>query len=810
MRFVIGWFVCSFMVLRSIAAAESETITFDASGEGSAVVAHPTAAKQNILAIDVGGLKGAHKLKSNAPKLAAGKYRVTLYAMPYSTGGDDFSRLRATWTVGDSRNPVKQQVAWTQFDSTPNRFTPFEIELTLPTSTTPTFELSWLQLSAGPGEKVKPIRKLELPTAPKSDAIVKKSKPRASDDLLAELSVKGPVTPFASVTYPALLIERVVIEPLSRTQFVEHVRPQFLHVYPGEKNPVDVTIRNVESRPVEALARLEIRVGLGELLHTLEQPLKLPAGGVVSHRFEWPAATREFGYETNVTVLVDGKAVHSASDYFSASTPIWKTALQAGGFLDWYGREPFFADHVANNRAKYLNVEEAFSWQPSSWTDLTPETDHWWTGQGDVHNSLAGLKQWIGLSHKEGIKMITYLWPTASGPEAIEWGREAPELLTHGGVGLATEFFDVEDLRLKSITEADKRLWELRSGIWNYLGVNRGMLRCIDKGVVETVESARRFGWDGARFDSPPGWSAMGAEDMHSEFARLKVEPLLKQLVPEYYEQKTGVWDQTAVSVTNVRYTKHQMRQDNPHFALSYNFGAVKVGPDVDTKFYDNCCVDGGQIMDEEIRQFLRVPWTAYYTRIRDQVDIARRRGGYNCVVALSTTLAATRCYSAICTLAGGSHPYLDFGWGTTMPGNYTQFMTRYGEFCWSLDLEPVQADESQFNIDSEDQVWWGKNVRRRTTPSGDQQWVLQLISTPPTETVTADQSGKMQPWRTGLKASRVSDREPVVWALSAEPSTRAAQLTPRRDGNRYVVELPEHRIWTVLVWTEPSASKGS
>lgn len=795
---------------RLAVATELEPVRFEASGEGTAVVAHPTDSKLKVLAIDVSGVKGTHKLKSNALKLAPGKYRVTLHAMPYTSGGDDFSRLRATWVVGSGASQVKQQYAWTQFDSTPKRFTPLELELTLLSESTPAFELNWQQVAAGPGEKVKPIRKTDVPSVPKNDPLAAKKKPKVGDDedLLGELTASKDVAPFASVTYPALLIERVVVEPISRSQFVESVRPQFLHVYPGEKNPVAVTVRNVASEPVKAVARLEILVGLGEVLHTAEQPLELPANGVVSHKFEWPATSREYGYETRVTLLVNGKPTHAASDYFTASTPVWKTALQANGFLDWYGREQFFPEHVASNRAKYLNVEEAFSWQPSSWTDLTPDTDHWWTGQGDAHNSLAGLKQWIGLSHKEGIKMITYLWPTASGPEAIEWAREAPELITHGRVGLPSEFFDVEDLRLKSITESDKRLWELRSGIWNYLGVNRGMLRCIDKGTVETVESAKKFGWDGARFDSPPSWSAMSGEDMHSEFKRLKVEPLMKQLVPEYFGKTTGEWDQTAVSVTNARYTKHQMRKDNPHFALSYNFGAVQVGPEHDTKFFDNCCADGGQIMDEAIRQFLRAPWSVYYSRIREQVDIARRRGGHNCVVAMSTTLPAARCYSAICTLAGGSHPYSDFGWATTMPGNYTQFMTRYGEFCWSLDLEPVEPAQSGFKIDDEDRVWWGKNIRRRATPNGGQQWVLQLISTPPTETVTADQPGKLQPWRRGLKASRTSSVEPTVWALSAEPTTRAMQLKPKREGNRYIVELPEHRLWTVLVWTEPSSAK--
>ena len=42
-----------------------------------------------------------------------------------------------------------------------------------------------------------------------------------------------------------------------------------------------------------------------------------------------------------------------------------------------------------------------------------------------------------------------------------------------------------------------------------------------------------------------------------------------------------------------------------------------------------------------------------------------------------------------------------------------------------------------------------------------------------------------------------------VVW-----PTTHAVQLKPERQGERYVVTIPEHRVWTVLVWNEPASGK--
>src|SRR5262249_46583294 len=145
-------------------------------------------------------------------------------------------------------------------------------------------------------------------------------------------------------------------------------------------------------------------------LHRASQRVTLPAGSTTSCRFDWAGSRREFGHEAAATLIVGGRNVHAASEYYSVGFPIWKTALQGSGFLDFYGRESQLAEHVLYNRAMYQNVEEAFSWQPSSWTDLTPKTPHWWSGQGDAHNSVASLQQWIGQSHDHGIKMITYLW----------------------------------------------------------------------------------------------------------------------------------------------------------------------------------------------------------------------------------------------------------------------------------------------------------------------------------------------------------------------------------------------------------------
>jgi hypothetical protein len=788
---------------------EPTNLKFVYSGEGTQVVAHAAALDENALAIDVGPKTGHLQLQlkespRGSERLPAGLYRVTFHARLHHKPSDDLSRLVIDLKAGNA-----QEFVWTQFDSGADRFTPLAFEVLHTAPFEPQVAIAWRQVVFSATESAKSIRPLETPDAPVLKTPSKLTKKQASDidDLLGDLENTDKITPLSEVDYPAVLIDRITYEPVSTTQFVSEVHPRFVHIYPGEENPIAAQFVNLKKKPVQAVVELNVLAGLDEIVGRARQEITLPAGETVTVDFPWKAGQREFGYEAQVSLSVDGQKRHTRREFFSVSFPIWKTALQASGFLTWYGREKEFPGHVASNRLNYLNVEEAFSWQPSSWTDLTPENEHWWSGQNDFHNSLSGLKQWIDLSHREGIKMITYLWPSASGPSGMDWARQYPHLATQERVGLATEFADVEDLRLQEITRKDQRLWDLRSGIWNGTGVNRGMLEGIDLGMRETVASAKAFGWDGARFDAPPSWSGIGAETVHAEFKLLGIEALMQKLVPEYYQQRTGNWSGEAISVRNVRYARHLVHEYDPHFALSYNFGInLDANDQADASqlpFFAECCRDGGQIMLESIRGYTKGPWRGYLDLIRSQAEITRKQGGYHTIVAPNGTNAIVRCYAPIFMFVGGSHPYLDFAWSQPSPGRYTQFMTRYGETCWSLDLIPTTAEATGFSIQNDEKLWWNDLLRHRTLADGREQWIVHLVSQPPDEEMLPKKPGEMTPWQRELKISRQSDSVPSVWALSAEPTTQATKLPVERVGNRYTATLPEHRYWTVLVWTE-------
>ncbi len=796
------------LILLSLAPTRAEEVLkFETGRKGLAAVADPAASQKRAVAVNVETDNGKVVLATLKKPLVPGLYRLAARLRLHLPADYDQARLRLTlaWVV-DGKPVAQVPLLWPHFDARMGAFSEFAQAVSFAKPAVPSLELAWSVAPLPAGEKPRLVRPTKGPSI---DDANKKGQGKAKDaelgDLVGELQADLPVA-LASITYPAVIADQLTVAAETTTLAVEKVWPVKVHVFPGEPNPIGVTVRNFQSRPETTTVRLEIRTGLGEASPTMEAQLEVPAGGTAQHRFAWKAGQREFGHEARALVIAAGKPVHEAAEYFTVGAPIWKTAIQGSGFLTWFGREFQFPDHVESNRRAYVNVEEAFSWQPSSWTDLNPTGEDWWTGQGNAHNSRAGLQQWMDLSHGHGIKLITYSWPSASGPAGIEWGRRHPDLVTHVQTGLASEFHDVEDLRLYDLLHTNLAYKSFQYGVWHSFGINRGYLKTIDMGAEEIIKSARTFGWDGVRFDSPPGWSAMGAADVHEEFQRMKVADKMAALVPEFYGVKTGNWDELAISTRNVRWLRQRFQTEiGKPFAISYNYGV-----DVDAsgakgrppEFFRECCRDGGQVMHEAIRQ--SGSWEAYRKTALQQADIARRSGGFHTVFSPDRGADWGRNFAAIFTFASGSHSYGSYGWGPRMTGAYSQFMTRYGEYCWDLALAPVTAEAAGVAVQGEARLLWQDYVRQRALPEGATQTVVHLISPPPVDGVNpTGQSGSFLPWQKDVVVKKTSTAKPVVWLLSAEPRTRAEQLTVRAEGNGFAVTVPEHRLWSVLVWTE-------
>ena len=786
----------SFVV--GLTAVSAQVVELGLAGKSTARVTDPAASQNEAVAVR---LTAPAQWSLGKPPLAPGVYRFSLRLRAHLPKDYDISRLQLKFFLRDGDNSILElPVNWTLLDGRPGVYTTIVRELSITQPIQPVLAFESEIKALRPGQKKRPVQPHKKPSVLDDDR-----EPAVTDELTASLADETP-RPVAEFKEPAVLLDTAEIKLINDKLVVDRVWPEKVHVYPGgEPNPITVTVRNFRPQPVAATVRLTLRSGLDEVSAPQEAPVTVPGNSTATCRFDWKSGAREYGYGACAELLVAGQPVHAATEYFSVSTPVWKTSLQGSGFLTWYGREDEFPAHVAGNRKSYINVEEAFSWQPSSWTDLNPTTEVWHTGQGNAHNSLKGLRLWMSLSHSNGIKLTTYNWPTASGPVGLEWARRYPDLWCYGEVGPGRGSFDLEDLRLYDITHARPELKHYQQGNWYSVFVNLGRQGTIDWGASEIIKSAKNFGWDGVRFDFPPGWSAMSAEEMHAEFAAAGITNVMAQLLPEYYGITTGAWDSVAVSTRNYRYLRHRFFTEvSSNFAVSYNYGLPdkdinNFDPRKNQRIYAEACAQGGQIMDEAIRG--SGSWKGYREEALKQAGVARQCGGFHeCFPAEAATFPA---YSAIFTFAAASHPYTFYGWGPSMPGNYTAFMTRYGEYCWDIAFQPVAADAAGVTIDDKYQLLWQPFLRARRTATGATQTVVQLVSPPVNDEVAPVTGARSTPWATGVTVHKRGTAPPVVWRLSAEPDVQCEKLEPHQEGDGFTVTIPEHRLWTVLVWEE-------
>jgi hypothetical protein len=734
--------------------------------------------------------------------LPPGLYRCTIKARLQLPKDYDVDRLRINFNLESGGTVLASfDLDWGVFDGRAGQFTAFTREFSLTNAVQPVLHLGYHFTSImdlrGKAHPIQPVRR---PTVNDENATPEEDFVNTFNQSLDAETAR----PVAEIDAPVVFLDTLAIEPVSHTLVIEKVWPEKIHVYPGgETNPITVTVRNYQPQPATATVRLTMHTGLNEVGAPQELPVTVPSNGTATCRFDWHSGAREYGQGACAELIVDGKTVHTLTDYFSVSTPVWKTSIQGSGFLSWAGREGNFPSHVESCRRSYVNVEEAFSWQPSSWTDLNPTTELWTTGQNNFHNSLKGLRLWMSLSHSNGIKLTTYSWPTASGPEGFEWARRHPNLFGSGGPLSA----DVDAFRLFHLTSARPELKGLEQGNWYSIWVNLGLLRVIDLGATEIINSAKTFGWDGVRFDYPPSdFSSWPAADMHAQMAEMGVTNLMQQLIPEYIGNTTGTWSAAAVTARNFRYLRHRFFTEvSSNFAVSYNYGL----PDKDIVGFDprtnhltfvEACRQGGQIMDEAIRN--SGSWKGYREAALKQAGITRLSGGYHeCFPAETSSFPA---YSAIFTFAAGSHPYTDYGWsGRPMAGRYAAFMTRYGEYCWDNAFQPIDADAAGVSIDDHDRLLWKPYLRARRTGSGTTQTVVQLISPPLNDEVAPRKVAQSTPWSTGLTVHKRGTALPTVWRLSAEPDVQCEKLAAHPEGDGFTVTVPEHRLWTILVWEE-------
>ena len=485
------------------------------------------------------------------------------------------------------------------------------------------------------------------------------------------------------------------------------------------------------------------------------QALRVAAKSEGTAAFRWsPRDAGLYGHALRARVLHGNRVVAEGENYFAVARCYWDVAL-----LKTF---PYFTadkgpSEIAEVRHNNYNGFEFFFWAPDDFADMTPEAEYWRSGQGRYKNTRTNLKAAIDLGHANGLALITYGKCVGYGPAILEYFRKRPE--NAGGFGEQLSF-------MHGAWELTR--WHTNDAFSPNLRFypNLSDPRVLAHGMNEILESTRMFGWDGVRFDG-------------------------------HFTAKTD-----AETAEIDRRLKTLLRKEFPDYTFGYNYaGTGQSGlktllerQPLETKALLN---GGGLVMNEYIVSAGAGPahplhrWDVFAGLLVQDVDIARRYGGYYCAV----NHEGRSPYRSIFIMAAGAHPY--YG------SEFRPFVHRYNQYFWDRALTRVARPDAL--VQAPDTLRWQSWTYLRPVDRRRQQLIVHLIVPPPSETVNDNDKTLPPPvlnTRITLTPAGLHGDWTIARAVVLDPNTVRAQTLPlvQAGGQARTVTVPSVRGWAVLV----------
>ncbi len=609
-------------------------------------------------------------------------------------------------------------------------------------------------------------------------------------------------------------LDRVALQPVSLTAGVSAVKCQYVHLRPGERQKSTVVVTNYQPRKQTVTLDLAVITKLDQVRKLHSWALELPAQNSRTVEYSWSVDEEEFGRQVMATLRQGEQVLDEVAEYFGVSDNVWLVGNSGshGGY-----NEPDRPEHVnyclpnpaepvvhylhwsalctpelieryfQNAEGTYVNVIEKFSGAPDQFSDMTPETETWRSGQGSYYESKSMLREIIRQAHERGVKVTTYGYGIGGGPPAYEFARQHPELMAY---------------------RADGRLWSSHFntkwfedwpdqgyGVWPRINPNFANPEVLDTAIREVIGSIDMFGWDGIRYDSHPYMVWATLSDLHGN------------LVPP-----RGT-DIDALSAANIRSTKERVHAVHPDFVFGYNWGPLYAHEDRrGVRFpqsYAACLADGGMRLNEQVIMAFQPErpghrWEEYASLYAQDATHTISLGGHYWIMRLLLRNRMDVLHQAALSLAARCHLY-NSNLGPTAFGDLAQFLTRYSYFLWDPALEPVAEPDQLFTVEADRPPIWQPFVYRRQTPEGSQ-IIMHLVNTPVFEEVGANTEELVPPpvaVTIRLRDPALTERLTRISLLSPESPAQPQQL----EATEGALQVSDLRLWKVLVFDYSDSS---
>ncbi len=578
------------------------------------------------------------------------------------------------------------------------------------------------------------------------------------------------------------------------------VWPEKLCVRPGEWAKATVTLGNgtAAEAPVKLVVTLDS--GLHETTVLKEMELVLPANTRREIPVTWQTGKEEEWGRTITAELraADGTSLSRQSEVFTIGWNNYRVG-QCRLVQPWtwdQGAKTFpaitpedrWSIWLPGIRAAYATTTEYFFWAPDDFGNLLPEKDQWFSGQATYLISQEDIRAVIDAAHAQGIAAVTYgkKWFSVSGLQAgrdgVELIREHPEWCEWDVNGHPKWWFD-----------ADKYGWTLdqwRDEIENKgkrsiggAAVNCVPEDCVRYGLDQLIRSAKKYGWDGVRFDDHFTADAVfdGGLAMDGE-------------TTEHGQ------DYEAITVRNNRLTREVTRQVLPHYLVGFNYGGTYTDwgvrqPDA----FVETCKDGQFVMIEHSVWWNSRTWPQVINLLAQENHRVQALGGVPGMVSMSANEHLAHRWETAINYASQGHYYNVRNCPEVV--QYTKFMLRYGEVLYDPRTR-YEENADWVSVTPADQVIYRPFTHRRTLDAAHQQIVVSLLNDPG-EGKVDDLKTAPVPVQEAMASITIPPGWMVARAWRLNPDDPAHPCTPiagaMRNGT-LVLTVPSVEVWNVLV----------
>lgn len=581
-----------------------------------------------------------------------------------------------------------------------------------------------------------------------------------------------------------LAIDRIEIRPVGTADaVVTGIELDKVHYFPDETVRGTATLASPRGGDYRAV--VEVVTEVDDTRRIAEQAVTLVPGKPFTLPFECALdGTTELGHEFRVRLLDGDREIHAGRQCAGVSGNVYRVGITGGncGQNTQTVKPEQIAEVMRANKQRYANYYERFAWAPCDYSDMTPDTELFWSGQTQYPGSIAGLKREIDEAHRLGIKAISYGKSCGGGFSGAETYRRFPQLFQHSpdygtGSEAISTFYLERMARGEYVIDAGPNvpsMWQHWASFWV-----KSTPEAVDFSARETIASARMLGWDGVRWDG--------------HFAGL---------MPRFVER---------------------VNAELPRFVHGYNAAFASPGGTVFTPTpppddFHQIAAGHGMVMDESVRDWSHTNFSSglmrpYWEAIAREADYVKRIGGLPLIITFDMASGLDTTLDVLFAVACGQrYTYLTAPPSDFAFGSLPRFLTRYSAFVWD-DTARVAEPEKFIRVASGGTgnakakqaavPWWQEATWVRRLGGGRQQLLVNLIN-PPGYPAFCNRVQPPPVTRTGITVS--------VDAPAGAKLVRAFEVSPdlveglaiRQVASKdrtHSIELPRLRAWSIAVF---------